>query len=72
MAADAAGHVFVAETRTGALLRIDPDGSHRKIATGFAFGDAESDPSPVAMLASFDGGIVVAVPTNGSIVRIVP
>ena len=72
VAADAAGHVFVAETRTGALLRIDPDGSHRKIATGFAFGDAESDPSPVAMLASFDGGILVAVPTNGSIVRIVP
>lgn len=72
VAADAAGHVFVAETRTGALLRIDPDGSHRKIANGFAFGDAESDPSPVAMLASFDGGILVAVPTNGSIVRIVP
>ena len=72
VAADAAGHVFVAETRTGALLRIDPDGSHRKIATGFAFGDAESDPSPVAMLASFDGAILVAVPTNGSIVRIVP
>lgn len=72
VAADATGHVFVAETRTGALLRIDSDGSHRKIATGFAFGDAESDPSPVAMLASFDGSILVAVPTNGSIVRIVP
>lgn len=72
VAADAAGHVFVAETRTGALLRIDPDGSHRKVATGFAFGDAESDPNPVAMLASFDGSILVAVPTNGSIVRVVP
>lgn len=72
VAADAAGHVFVAETRTGSLLRIDPDGSHRKVATGFAFGDAESDPSPVAMLASPDGGILVAIPTNGSIVRVVP
>lgn len=72
VAADAAGHVFVAETRTGALLRLDPDGSHRKIATGFAFGDAEADPSPIAMLASSDGSILVALPSNGSIVRVKP
>lgn len=70
--ADAAGHVFVAETRTGSVLRIDSDGSHRKVAAGFAFGDAESDPSPVAMLAASDGSIVVAVPTNGSVIRISP
>lgn len=72
VAADAAGHVFVAETRTGALLRLDPDGSHRKVATGFAFGDAETDPSPIAMLAAPDGSILVALPSNGSIARVKP
>ena len=72
VAADAAGHVFVAETRTGALLRLSPDGSRRKIATGFAFGDAESDPSPIAMLALPDGSILVALPSDGSIARVKP
>jgi sugar lactone lactonase YvrE len=69
---DAAGHVFVAETRTVSVLRLDPDGSHRKIATGFAFGDAEVDPSPIAMLAAPDGSILVAVPSNGSVARVKP
>lgn len=69
---DAGGHVYVAETRTGALVRLDPDGSHRKVATGFAFGDAETDPSPIAMVASPDGGILVAIPSDGSVVRVAP
>jgi sugar lactone lactonase YvrE len=72
VAADAAGHVFVAETKTSSLLRIDSDGSHRKVATGFAFGDAESDPSPIAMLAAPDGSLLVAIPSDGSVVRVVP
>jgi len=72
VAVDAGGHVFVAESRTGSLLRIDADGSHRKIATGFAFGDAESYPSPIAMLAATDGSILVALPTDGSITRVNP
>ena len=72
VAADSAGRVFVAESRTGSLLRIDSDGSHRKIANGFAFGDAESDPSPIAMLASPDGSILIALPADGSVVRVDP
>jgi glucose/arabinose dehydrogenase len=64
--------VFVAETRTSSLVRIDPDGSHRKIATGLAFGDAESDPRPIAMLTSPDGSILVALPSDGSVVRVSP
>lgn len=72
VAADAAGHVFVAETKTSSLLRIDPDGAHRKVATGFAFGDAESDPSPVAMIAAPDGSILIAIPTDGSVLRVLP
>lgn len=70
--ADASGHIFVAETRTSTLVRIDPDGSHRKIATGFAFGDAESDPRPIAMLASPDGSILLALPSDGSVIRVSP
>lgn len=72
VAADSAGHVFVAESRTGSLLRIDSDGSHRKIANGFAFGDPESDPSPIAMLASPDGSILIALPADGSVLRVNP
>jgi glucose/arabinose dehydrogenase len=72
LATDAAGHVFVAETKTSSLLRIDPDGSHRKVATGFAFGDAESDPRPIAMLAAPDGSLLIAIPGDGSVVRVVP
>ncbi|MBY0275225.1 hypothetical protein K2Z84_07790 [Candidatus Binatia bacterium] len=72
VAADSSGHVFVAETRTSSLVRIDPDGSHRKIATGLAFGDAESDPRPIAMLTSPDGSILVALPSDGSVVRVSP
>jgi sugar lactone lactonase YvrE len=72
IAADASGTVYVAETKTSAILRLDSDGSHRKIATGFAFGDAESDPSPIAMLAAPDGSLLVAIPSDGSVVRVVP
>lgn len=72
VAADSSGHVFVAEARTGSLLRIDSDGSHRKVASGFAFGDAESDSSPIAMLAAPDGDVLVALPFDGSIVRVKP
>lgn len=72
VAVDASGHVFVAETRTSALVRIDADGSHRKIATGFSFGDAESDASPIAMLATPDGSILLALASDGSVVRVTP
>lgn len=70
IAADARGNLYVAETRTGSLVRIAPDGERRRVAEGFAFGTLGAQPEPIAIAAAPDGSVVVASPVDGGVVRV--
>lgn len=70
IAADARGNLYVAETRTGSLLRIAPDGERLRIAHGFDFGALGAQPEPIAIVAAADGSVFVASPVDGGVVRV--
>jgi len=72
LAVDASGRLYVAETRTGYLIRVDSDGSRTRIAQGFDFRTSGKQPAPIALLAETGGGVLVALPRDGSIVRVTP
>ena len=73
VAVDGSGHLFVAEERTGDIVRVDADGSRTRIAQGFDFRDAvDLHPAPVPLLATGSGDLIVAQPNDGSVFRITP
>jgi sugar lactone lactonase YvrE len=67
---DSGGRVYVAESQTGAVVRVDSDGSRTRIADGFDFRQTSREPEPVAMVVDAAGAVVVAQPSDGSIVRV--
>jgi sugar lactone lactonase YvrE len=72
IAADPSGRLFVAEERTGAIVRVDADGSHTRIAQGFDFHDQGAHAAPVPLLVTTGGDLIVAQPSDGSVFRIAP
>lgn len=72
IATDARGRIWVAEARTGYVVRIDSDGSRTRVAQGFDFRQARARRSPVPMVVDDGGNLVIALPGDGSMVRIRP
>jgi sugar lactone lactonase YvrE len=70
LAADSSGRLYVAEKRTGGLVRIDTDGAHVRLAQGLALGVPGAAPAPVAVLVASDGSVLVASPVDGSVVQV--
>lgn len=72
IAVDGSGHLFVAEERTGDVVRVGPDGSRTRIAQGFDFRTQGPHPGPVPLLATGSGELLVAQPSDGSVYRLTP
>jgi len=72
LATDPAGRLYVAETRTGSVVRIDVSGERVRLAQGFSFATPAGSPEPVALLADSDGSVVVASPVDGGVWQVSP
>lgn len=72
IATDTRGRIWVAEARTGYVVRVDSDGSRTRVAQGFDFRQARARRAPVPMVVDGDGNLVIALPGDGSMVRIRP
>jgi len=70
LASDARGRIFIAEARTGYVIRMDADGSRTRIAQGFDFRRARALRAPVPMAVDAAGDLLIAVPESGSVLRV--
>ena len=56
----------------GYVVRVDSDGSRTRVAQGFDFRQARARRAPIPMVVDDGGNLVVALPGDGSMVRIRP
>jgi sugar lactone lactonase YvrE len=72
LALDGSGRLFVAEVDSGRLIRVDRDGTIARIASGLALDAGEhSFPLPVGVSTDGQGGVLIASPANGSVLRFI-
>lgn len=72
IAVDERRRIIVAETDSGRLLRIGKGGAVKALASGLSFETREeSRPLPIGVAADGEGGILVASPVDGSVLRFV-
>ncbi len=73
LAADRRGGIWIVEARAGRLLRIGPGGVAAPIAAGLAVAPSPGPhPLPVGVATDGQGGVIVASPLDGSVLRFVP
>lgn len=72
IASDARGRVYVAEARTGYVVRVDSDGSRTRVAQGFDFRHARAQRMPIPMVVDGTGDLLIALPGDGSVLRLHP
>jgi len=72
IASDARGRVYVAEARTGYVVRVDGDGSRTRVAQGFDFRHARAQRMPIPMVVDGTGDLLIALPGDGSVLRLHP
>lgn len=70
LASDSRGRVFVAEARTGYVVRVDADGTRTRVAQGFDFRRARAVRAPVPMAIEVSGDLLIGVSESGSVVRV--